>query len=223
MTSPPRDPVRRSYAGLAARYDRVWSYYVEASVRATRRRLLTEPGERVLDIGCGTGALLASLAAGEAGTDLIGVDLSAEMLAVARAKTPGSVRLVQGSGESLPFADETFDIVVSTSAFHYFRHPQDALAEVHRVLRHGGRLVITDWCDDFASCRACDLILRLFDRAHFRSYGADEMTRMLEAGGFAVVSVEGYKIDWLWGLMTAIARKPGRRHPAATRASSLIR
>ncbi len=208
-TTPPRDPVRRTYAGLAARYDRAWSSYVEVSVEATLRRLGTGPIGRLLDVGCGTGALLASVAGGAADAEPCGVDLSGEMLAIARAKTPRGVRLVQGSADRLPFADASFDVVVSTSVFHYFRRPQDALGEASRVLRPGGTLVITDWCDDFLACRVCDLILRLFDRAHFRAYGAAELTRMLEAGGFEVVSVERYKIDWLWGMMTAVARKPG--------------
>jgi SAM-dependent methyltransferase len=143
------------------------------------------------------------------GWQLTGVDLSREMLVVARAKAPPAVRLAQSAAENLPFADETFDVVVSTSVFHYFRRPLDALGEASRVLRPGGRLVITDWCDDFVACHVCDLILRLFDRAHFRAYGAAALTQMIEAGGFEAVSVDRYKIDWLWGLMTAIARKPG--------------
>ncbi len=209
MTSPPRDPVRRTYAGLAARYDRAWSSYVGASVEATLRRLEAEPGQRLLDVGCGTGALLAVLGEGASDGDLTGVDLSVEMLAVARAKTEPLMRLAAAAADGLPFAGETFDVVVSTSAFHYFRRPREALGEAGRVLRPGGRLVITDWCDDFVACRVCDLILRLFDRAHFRSYGAAAMTEMLESCGFAAVSVERYKIDWLWGMMTATARKTG--------------
>ena len=171
------------------------------------RRLEAEPGQRLLDIGCGTGALLASLAGGGANSDLTGIDLSAEMLAVARARVRPRLRLAQAVAGDLPFGDATFDVAVSTSAFHYFRRPREALDEARRVLRPGGRLVITDWCDDFVACRACDLILRLVDRAHFRSYGAAELTRMLESSGFAAVSVDRYKIDWLWGLMTVIARK----------------
>ncbi len=208
VTTPPRDPVRRAYAGLARRYDRVWSSYVSASVEATLRRLEAAPGERVLDLGCGTGALLASLAGGAADADLTGIDLSGEMLEVARGRKRPPMRLIQGSAEDLPFAAEAFDAVVSTSVFHYFRRPAVALGEIRRVLRPGGRLVVTDWCDDFVSCRACDLVLRLFDRAHFRSYGAAELTRMLDEAGFTVVSLDRYKIDWLWGMMTAIARKP---------------
>ncbi len=208
MTTPPRDPVRKSYAGLAARYDRAWSSYVGASVEATLQRLEVEHGQRLLDIGCGTGALLVSLAGGEGNADLTGVDLSAEMLAVARIKVRPPLRLAQAVADGLPFAGEAFDVVVSTSAFHYFRRPLDALGEARRVLRPGGRLIITDWCDDFVACRACDLILRLVERAHFRSYGTAELARMLETSGFAVVSLDRYKIDWLWGLMTVIARKP---------------
>ncbi len=104
------------------------------------------------------------------------------MLAVARAKTPSSVRLVQTSVDRLPFADAAFDVVVSTSVFHYFRRPQDALGEARRVLRPGGRLVITDWCDDFIACHACDLILRLFDRTQFRGHGYLILLALISSG-----------------------------------------
>src|SRR5205807_397586 len=96
-----------------------------------------------------------------------------------------------------------FAVVASVSAFHYFARPADALAEVRRVLRPGGELVLTDWCHDFLTCRACDWLLRRRIGAHRRAYGARECRRLLEGAGLEVIRLERYKISWLWGLMTA--------------------
>ena len=75
-----------------------------------------------------------------------------------------------------------------------------------RVLRPNGRLVITDWCDDYIACRLCDLWLRAFNRAHFRTYGEKVCRHLLEEAGFIAVRVDAYRINWLWGLMTAVGR-----------------
>jgi hypothetical protein len=76
------------------------------------------------------------------------------------------------------------------------------------VLRSGGRLVITDWCDDFLACRLCDRVLRLLDPAHQRTYGRAECGGFLETMGFLDVRVERYRSTWPWGMMTATARAP---------------
>lgn len=201
------DAVAREYARLAARYDRRWSFYVAATIGETLRRLEARPGDKVLDAGCGTGALLHALSLLSPELSLTGLDLSPEMLDVARAKLGPSVELHEGRHETLPFADTSFDLVVSTSVFHYLRRPAQALAETRRVLRPGGRIVVTDWCDDYLSCRILDRFLRLFNRAHRRVYGGDELKALLEAAGFAAVEVERFKISWAWGMMTGRGRK----------------
>jgi SAM-dependent methyltransferase len=96
---------------------------------------------------------------------------------------------------------------VSLSSFHFWPDPLAALRELHRVLRPHGRLVLTDWCDDFFSCRVCNLYLKWRDPAHRRIYGRNACEQMLNASGFQIHSVDRYKISWLWGLMTAIAEK----------------
>ncbi len=202
------DAVRNEYAKLASRYDSRWAFYVQATNRETLRRLENLRHNRVLDVGCGTGALLKELAKDVPAENLVGIDLCPEMLAVARSKLDSSVELYESPVEDIPFPDSHFDLVVSANAFHYFRSPGEALGEMFRVLQPGGYLVITDWCDDFIACRICDLFLRLIDKAHSPIYGIRECGMLFSRAGFEVIALEKYKISWLWGLMSATAAKP---------------
>ncbi|MES1243253.1 MAG: methyltransferase domain-containing protein [Acidobacteriota bacterium] len=203
------NPVVEEYQRLAPHYDAKWSFYIEATTRETLARLNLQPGERLLDVGCGTGALLQRLSA--PGAQLAGVDPVPEMLAMARRRLPPEVELRTGWAERLPFDSEQFDVVVSCNAFHYFHEPAATLTEMKRVLAPGGRLILTDWCDDYLACRVCDLYLRLFNRAYAKVYRRQECLRLLQEAGYRGVDVERYKISWLWGLMTATAASPPAR------------
>jgi ubiquinone/menaquinone biosynthesis C-methylase UbiE len=200
-----RHPVVEEYGRLAPSYEAKWSFYVEATTRETLARLTLRPGERLLDVGCGTGALLYAISQRQPDARLSGVDPVPEMLAVARRRLPLEVELRAGWAERLPFESGQFDVVVSCNMFHYIREPDAALREMGRVLAPGGRLVITDWCDDYLACRVCDLYLRLFSRAHFKVYRQEECLHLLQDAGYRTVDVDRYKISWMWGLMTATA------------------
>jgi hypothetical protein len=84
---------------------------------------------------------------------------------------------------------------------------------MRRVLRPAGTVVITDWSDDFLTTRLLDLLLRLFNRAHHRVYTQRRLGDMLRTSGFASVRCDRYKINWLWGMMTATASSPGSVSP----------
>lgn len=98
--------------------------------------LAAQPGERILDLGCGDGQLTQRLA--QTGAQVTGVDASAEMAAAARAL--GVVAEV-GNAEALPYPDRSFDAAFSNAALHWVRNQDAMLAEVHRVLKPGGRFV----------------------------------------------------------------------------------
>ncbi len=209
------EAVVREYNRLAPIYDERWSRYVRLSVRETIRRLDFSPSERLLDVGCGTGSLLGSLAEAFPDAVLYGIDPSPEMLAVAGKKPGCRADLRVGVAESLPFDNGSFDVVVSSSSLHYWRKPDAALAEISRVLAPGGRIVITDWCADYLSCRICDVCLRLVNRAHRGTYSVKECICLLKSAGFGNIGVERYRIDWLWGLMiaTAINKQEKMKNP----------
>jgi ubiquinone/menaquinone biosynthesis C-methylase UbiE len=110
-----------------------------------------QPGNAILDVGCGTGTLLLAAAerVGPSGA-LHGIEPSAEMAAHARHKAEAQrtpLQVVEGSADSLPYPSASFDAVFSTLVFHHLpRSMQEgAIREMRRVLRPGGRAVIVDW------------------------------------------------------------------------------
>lgn len=123
---------------------------VVAQRAATLDLLAAAAGERVLDVGSGTGYLVASIAdAVGPGGAVLGVDPSAPMNALAAARNADrpQVRIVEGHALALPCPDGAFDAAVSTQVYEYVEDIGAALAELHRVLRPGGRALVldTDW------------------------------------------------------------------------------
>lgn len=193
--------VKQEYARLAGEYDQRWSSYIASTNEQTIRRLSLRSEDRLLDIGCGTGVLLEQVGARWPTVHAVGVDLSREMLAVAQRRLGDRTPLVEADVSNLPFASDSFDVIVSNSSLHYWPNPKLALAEVARVLRQPGELVITDWCGDYLTCRLLDFGLRLTGRAQERAYRSSECVTLLEQSGFQVKNLERSKLNWFWGTM----------------------
>ncbi len=99
--------------------------------------LAPKPGERILDLGCGTGALTAEIAA--CGAEVFGIDRSVEMIAEASKKFPG-LRFEVTDARELAFAGE-FDAVFSNAVLHWIREPERVIAGVEKALKPGGRFI----------------------------------------------------------------------------------
>jgi SAM-dependent methyltransferase len=148
----------------AIREFRHWS---EGYDRCILQRLLFEPSHRaiiarirarasarplaVLDVGCGTGVFAARIRECLPQSRVCGVDLVSAMLVKGRSRWRADalhVTAVQGDSERLPFADGMFDVVTCANSFHHYPHQDRAVAEMHRVLKPGGRLLLVDGCRD---------------------------------------------------------------------------
>jgi len=202
--------VAADYDRRARDYDRRWRFYTEGTIRETITRLELTDGCSVLDLGCGTGSLIEPLLERWPQCRIVGVDISQQMLDVACSKPKPELALTCADAHYLPFQESSFDWIVCCNSFHFLSLPTLALEEMGRVLRPGGRVLITDWCDDYLFCRICDFYLRWFDQAHFGMYGSQECSRILTRAGFRVEMLERYKISWLWGLMSVTASSFGQ-------------
>ncbi len=153
--------------------------------------LAPQPGERILDLGCGDGQLTLRIAA--SGASVVGIDASPAMVAAARAR---GVEADNGPAEKLPYPDHVFDAVFSNAVLHWVRGQDEMLSQVRRVLRPGGRFVaemgghgnIAAIRAAFAAVLARHGFASLGDRGNYYPT-AEEYSSRLERQGFTVQKI----------------------------------
>jgi SAM-dependent methyltransferase len=146
MTSELHEAAAQGFSGTAASYEEGRPTYPPAAVARLARELKLRPGREVLDLAAGTGKLTALLIG--TGASVVAVEPVAEMRAVLERALPG-VRVLPGAAEAIPLGDGSVTAVTVGQAFHWFRG-DEALAEIHRVLRPGGSLGLV-WNDRVTS------------------------------------------------------------------------
>jgi ubiquinone/menaquinone biosynthesis C-methylase UbiE len=154
------------------------------------RFLPRRPNMNVLDVGCGSGRLLAMLPKHLSGVRLVGIDLAGGMLKVARPLLGPDSLLVQGNCQRLPFANKQFDLVICSHSFHHYPDQLAALREMKRVLKDGGVACVLDGDrDDPFGWLLYDVFIRLWEGAvHHAS--AQEMRRLFRNAGFVELRQE---------------------------------
>src|SRR5689334_10863122 len=158
--------------------------------KLTVDKALIQPGDSVLDVGCGTGEVTLPAKTRAKDGKVYGIDPAPEMIAVARKKAARKKLEIDfrvGVIESLPFPDASLDVVTSSLMMHHL--PEDlkvrGLAEVYRVLKPGGRLLIADFMNPTSSL-VNHLFLAFTQHRGLKS-GIEDLRRMLTNAGFTQV------------------------------------
>lgn len=208
--------------GLTGSYDRWRSSRLGQITDALERDVLFErlksvAGLRILDVGCGDGALASELA--RRGASVTGLDPDEAMLRLARRRTEAqrlSLRLVQGRAERLPFGDASFDRVLAVTVLCFVPEGERAVAEMARVLKPGGMLVIGElgrWSLWAAWRRVRGWMGNpVWRDTTFRS--ARQLGRLVEASGVEVTEIRGAVFyppcGWAARLMASVDNWLGR-------------
>jgi len=169
------------------------------------------PADRILDIGCGGGETMRTMAVEAGAGHVDGVDYSAASVAVARERNAGLINtgrasIQQASVSKLPFADRSFDLVTAVETHYYWPDLASDLREVFRVLSPGGRFVII--AETYKGRRMDWLfrpVMRLLLRATYLSL--DEHRAALTAAGFIDVEVDALPSH---GWVCAVGTRPAK-------------
>lgn len=201
---------REEFDSWSRRYDR--DLLQSLFFRPSHQMLLAMMGpehRRVLDVGCGTGQFAARVISELPETQVWGLDLSEGMLEKARERLQAAgdrVQLVQADSENLPFPDDLFDAVTCSHSFHHYPKQRKVVAEMHRVLRPGGQLMIIDGDRDRLWGRFIfDFIVVMMEGA-VKHLSGKSFRRLFKATGFGSVAQQrrGGLLPFLMTIGTAV-------------------
>jgi demethylmenaquinone methyltransferase/2-methoxy-6-polyprenyl-1,4-benzoquinol methylase len=208
---------RQLFAPLGPTYDRYSSLLSFGQDPRWRRflvsRLEVRPEDRVLDVATGTGLVARELVR-RFGCSVIGIDQSAEMLAVARERTRGlTVELVEGRAEALPFSDGEFESLTFTYLLRYVDDPAATLRELARVVRPGGTVAMLEFAVPHGVWRP---LWELWVRVGLPGIGRLISPAWHEVGRFLGPSIRGF---WARNDPVALFREAGLADVHARRLS----
>ena len=187
-----QDDVKARFAATAAKIAGLEERRRTALAERVRAFVPTTGTERAIDAAAGTGALAFALA--PLVREVVAVDLVPELLAEGRARAAAfpNVTFVEGDATALPSADGEFDLAGTIRSLHHIAEPERALAELVRVTRIGGTVVVVDQIssDDPEEAAAVDRFERARDVSHTRLLGDAELRTLFTANGLELEAVE---------------------------------
>jgi ubiquinone/menaquinone biosynthesis C-methylase UbiE len=168
--------------------------------------------DQVLDVACGPGIVACEFARHAA--SVTGIDLTPAMIEQAEKRQweQGLENLTWTVGDAtpLPFADDSFSLVITRYSFHHLLEPERALSEMIRVCRPGGRVMVADVATEAAKAKAYDRLEILRDPSHTHALTQEEFSALFQASGLVDCRQSGYGVDIeLEAQMRASFPKPG--------------
>lgn len=141
----------------------------------------------LLDVGCGTGWLLNKLSSNHV-AKFYGIDISENMLQVAKDKNIPNTKLSLGSADKLPYKDNTFDVVTCVQSFHHYPQQDAAIEEAYRVLKEGGLYILSDtgiggiggWFDN-------NILFKIMKSGDCKTQNKKQVARKMNSHGFDII------------------------------------
>jgi ubiquinone/menaquinone biosynthesis C-methylase UbiE len=186
----------KQYRTLSRSYDRRFKTYINAVTDKVLTSAYIRNDDRILDLGCGTGEMLFKLVQEYSCIkELAGIDLSEDMLKLARAKLDSfeAVSLSKGTIEKLEYPDNHFDLVISSGVLHYVKNVKGMASEVFRILKPDGLFLLIDMNQGSLTTKISLALRRMTDPATVRYYSRQSASDLLTSQGFTIGLVELFK------------------------------
>ncbi|MEI0496111.1 methyltransferase domain-containing protein [Brachyspira intermedia] len=170
-----------------------YSKYGKISCNYVSEYLKNIDYNKLLDIGAGTGYLINMLKDKEM-AEFYGLDLSEEMIKIAKSKNIENAQFILGSANKLPFDDDAFDIVTCIQSFHHYPYPNEAMREAYRVLKKGGLYILSDtgvggiaaWIDNH-------ILFKIMKSGDCHTENKEGISKLMIKNGFKVIDKKQIK------------------------------
>ena len=186
----------RSFNQKAEQYEEKWKDYLRHTHERFLQRIITSPGETILDVSAGTGLLAQELISSQYPfARLVLNDPSRQMLKLAGERLGDEPRIsfTQFLAHELPFDPGQFDRILCLNAFHFYREQQRVMRRFCDILKPAGRLYLLDW-NRSGFFRIVNCLIRRSETEHVDTRSLTEMIRMADNAGFRIDSRE----SWRW-------------------------
>lgn len=212
MESPHERRIQSQFSQQAATFGSVVAHSAAESLEALIALAAPKPTDEALDIACGPGIVTCALA--PAVRSIRGQDVVPAMLDKARARQAeqglDNVAWDLGDAGALPYADDSFDLVVTRFSFHHLREPLTTLREMRRVCRAGGTLVVADVAPTPETSQSYDRFETIRDPSHTHALTEPEVEALFESAGLPIVRRARHGLPMrLEGQLAASFPEPG--------------
>ena len=178
--------------------------FVKCMYKEIVKRVMSLPGEKILDLGCGNGNIISLLKDKRKG-DYYGADISAKMIQEAKKRLGPDVELKVADVVKLPYESEMFDIIICNASFHHYTEPDKAAEEMKRVLKKGGVLILGDpTLPGELMIKIINSRLKDSNSGDYRIYGKKEIIPLFQAHDFSVTQWK--RINYRTFLFNAVKR-----------------
>jgi len=192
---------RKMFNRIASRYESTLAGWHSGKMKMAALQLLGKDVRgSLLDVGCGPGLLLTTLAGQYPHLDLAGLDIAPEMVRVAKERLGDRADIRLGDSERLPWPDASFNFIFCVDSFHHYPNARTVLHEFRRVLTPDGRLLLADPTAPAPVRKILNLIIRLMRMGDVQMYDRRKMTGLLEACRFRSIQ---WRESGSWGFVAS--------------------